>query len=167
MPCQYDSYPYAQYNQGHTAGTQQMNSPAQTQTYTRNMQTAPISPLAGSLYGMPPGITPGSPILPLSSLAGATKGATVTPLAESMPVMPSGVETPPTVQSPYYTAGFLKKFIGKNVRVEFVMGTSGSLTDRVGTLLEVGASYIVIQPLLTDDLLMCDLYSIRFVTIFG
>jgi hypothetical protein len=76
-----------------------------------------------------------------------------------------GMETPVTVQSPYYTAGFLRNFIGRNVRVEFLLGTGGTTTDRVGTLLEVGASYIVIQPLLTDDLLMCDLYSIRFVTI--
>jgi hypothetical protein len=53
------------------------------------------------------------------------------------------------------------------MRVEFLIGTSGALVDRIGVLMEVGASYIVIQPFQTDDLLMCDLYSIRFVTIYG
>ncbi len=74
--------------------------------------------------------------------------------------------TPTTVESPYYTAGFLKNFIGKNMRVEFLIGTSGALVDRTGELVEVGASYIVLRPLLSDDLLMADLYSIKFVTIY-
>lgn len=76
-------------------------------------------------------------------------------------------ETPTTVESPYYTAGFLRNFLGKNMRVEFLIGTSGALVDRVGVLVEVGASYIVLRPYLSDDLLMCDLYSIKFVTIYG
>ena len=76
-------------------------------------------------------------------------------------------ETPTTVESPYFTAGFLRNFIGQNMRVEFLIGTSGALVDRVGVLVEVGASYIVLRPYMTDDLLMCDLYSIKFVTIYG
>jgi hypothetical protein len=80
---------------------------------------------------------------------------------------PPGAETPSTVQSPYYTAGFLRNFIGCNMRVEFLIGTSGALVDRIGVLMEVGASYIVLQPFQSDDLLMCDLYSIKFVTIYG
>ncbi len=89
----------------------------------------------------------------------ATTGSTMLP--------PPGPETPSTVQSPYYTAGFLRNFVGCNMRVEFLLGTSGALVDRVGVLMEVGASYIVIQPFQTDDLLMCDLFSIKFVTIYG
>ena len=79
----------------------------------------------------------------------------------------TSADTPSTVQSPYYTAGFLRNFIGCNMRVEFLIGTSGALVDRVGVLMEVGASYIVLQPFQTDDLLMCDMYSIKFVTIYG
>ena len=89
-----------------------------------------------------------------------------TPLTTA-PQMPLTSATPTTVQSPYYTAGFLSNFLGRNMRVEFLIGTSGALVDRVGVLMEVGASYIVLQPYLTDDLLMCDLYSIKFVTIYG
>lgn len=87
-------------------------------------------------------------------------------ITSGMPVpLPAGV-TPTTVQNPYYTAGFLKKFIGRDMRVEFLIGTNGALVDRTGKLLDVGASYIVLQPYLSDDYLMADLYSIKFVTIF-
>jgi hypothetical protein len=76
-------------------------------------------------------------------------------------------EVPTVLASAYYSAGFLKNFIGYRMRVEFLLGTSGAISDRTGTLKEVGASYIVLQPANTDDLLMCDLYSIKFVTIFA
>jgi hypothetical protein len=100
-------------------------------------------------------------------------GASAAPGFPSMPVPAavtpavSDIQTPTTVESPYYTAGFLRNFLGKNMRVEFLIGTTGPLVDRIGVLVEVGASYIVLRPYLTDDLLMCDLYSIKFVTIYG
>lgn len=71
----------------------------------------------------------------------------------------------PVEQDIAYTQGYLRENIGKKVRVEFLIGTN-MLTDRVGTLVEVGISYIVIIPAETDDLLMCDIYSIKFVTIY-
>lgn len=85
----------------------------------------------------------------------------------STTAQPLAMQTPTTVESPYYTAGFLRNFIGKNMRVEFLIGTSGALVDRTGELVEVGASYIVLKPSFSDDLLMCDLYAIKFVTIYG
>ena len=88
-------------------------------------------------------------------------------ITSAMPVLPSSSEAPSTVQSPYYTAGFLKNFLGKNMRVEFLIGSTGPLVDRIGVLMEVGASYIVLQPYLSDDLLMCDLYAIKFVLIYA
>ena len=88
------------------------------------------------------------------------------PPTTAMPILPPMNDTPTTVQSPYYTAGFLKNFIGRNMRVEFLIGTTGPLVDRIGELVEVGASYIVLRPYLTDDLLMADLYSIKFVNIY-
>jgi len=93
---------------------------------------------------------------------GARDGA----IASPMPMLPLEMPPPTTVTSTYYTAGFLKQFLGRNMRVEFLIGTGGALVDRVGVLVEVGASYIVLQPYLTDDLLMCDLYSIKFVYIY-
>ena len=52
-------------------------------------------------------------------------------------------------------------------RVEFLIGTNGPLVDRIGTLLEVGASYIVLRLYMTNDIIICDLYSIKFVTVYG
>lgn len=176
MSCQY-TIPYNQNTGGFMqnnmnkmqTNTGYMNAqpvqPMAQMPYTKNMQTAAprgTTPLARELPSVPGSLTESSQMSPMAGQYTVTTAPT--PLA---PQVPMGAETPVTVASPYYTAGFLKNFIGRNVRVEFLLGTAGSISDRVGTLLEVGASYIVIQPLLTDDLLVCDLYSIRFVTIFA
>lgn len=89
------------------------------------------------------------------------------PLITPAPVTPSAAQPPQIVQSPYYTAGYLRRYIGRDVRVEFLVGSSGPLIDRIGTLLEVGVSYIVIRPIRSNDTLICDLYSIKFVTVYG
>ncbi len=66
---------------------------------------------------------------------------------------------------PLYTQGYLAENIGRYIKVEFLIGTN-MLVDREGILKEVGISYLVIQEPRTDDLLMCDIYSIKFVTFF-
>lgn len=130
------------------------------------MPSIPTMPAGQNMTDMTlPGIHRTAPMPPRmgTGLTGQTGGLTQMPV-----VTPESLasRTPTTVESPYYTAGFLKNFIGKNMRVEFLIGTSGALVDRTGVLMEVGASYIVLNPILSDDLLMCDLYSIRFVTIY-
>ena len=82
-----------------------------------------------------------------------------------MPLIPSPARMPETVENPYYVSGFLKKYIGKNMKVQFLIGEN-TLMDRTGKLIEIGASFIVLQPTDSDDLLMCDLYAIKFVTIY-
>jgi hypothetical protein len=77
---------------------------------------------------------------------------------------PAAVQVPSTVESPFFTPGFLRTQIGRKMRVEFLIGTNG-FTDRTGTLVAVGASYILLRPIGSDDLMMCDIYSIKFVTI--
>ncbi|HBD86651.1 MAG TPA: hypothetical protein DC001_04410 [Clostridiales bacterium] len=72
---------------------------------------------------------------------------------------------PVTLESTNYMAGLLTTMVGEQVRVQFLIGTTGPLIDVMGTLLQVGANYIVIQPIATDDLMICDLYSIKFVTV--
>lgn len=71
---------------------------------------------------------------------------------------------PETLTNSIYTPGFLRNYIGKLVKVEFLIGTSG-LQDRIGILLEVGASYIVLRSVQDNNLLYCDIFSIKFVTI--
>jgi hypothetical protein len=116
-----------------------------------------------------PGFHRTAPMMP--RMGGGVAGPSVPGTLAPVPVpvaTPDSLagRTPTTVESPYYTAGFLKNFIGQSMRVEFLIGTSGALVDRTGVLVEVGASYIVLRPVLADDLVMCDLYSIKFVTIY-
>lgn len=111
-----------------------------------------------------PGVTP-TQALPTGIPSGPPYGGA--PLITPAPVTPSVAQPPQTVQNPYYTAGYLRKFIGRDVRIEFLIGTGGPLIDRIGRLLEVGASYIVLRPFRTNDTLVCDLYSIKFVTVYG
>jgi hypothetical protein len=99
---------------------------------------------------------------------GVPTGPSTTPIAPSAQVgapAPSGMQVPQTVQSTMFTPGFLRTQIGRMIRVEFLIGTNGPLVDRTGTLLAVGASYILLRPINSDDVLLCDIYSIKFVTI--
>ncbi len=89
--------------------------------------------------------------------------AVTNPTAESPGTGYSPV--PVTLESTDYLAGLLATLIGEKVRVQFLIGTTGPLIDVFGTLIQVGANYIVIQPIETDDLMICDLYSIKFVTV--
>ncbi len=64
-----------------------------------------------------------------------------------------------------FTQGYLRTQIGRRVKVEFLIGTS-MLVDREGILTDVGISYIIINETETDDLLLCDIYSIKFVKFY-
>ncbi len=74
-------------------------------------------------------------------------------------------QPPSTTSSILYTPGFLRTQIGRSVRVEFLIGTN-QLVDRFGVLAGVGASYILIAEAETDDILLCDIYSIKFVRFY-
>ena len=65
-----------------------------------------------------------------------------------------------------YNQGWLTTQIGKYVKIEFLIGTT-MLIDREGILREVGISYVVINEAGTIDLVMCDIYYIKFVRIFS
>lgn len=71
---------------------------------------------------------------------------------------------PETLTNTAYTPAFLRKYIGRLVRIEFLIGSS-YLEDRTGILLEVGASYVLLRSVQDRNLLYCDIYSIKFVTI--
>ena len=63
-----------------------------------------------------------------------------------------------------YTPAFLRSQIGKLVRVEFLIGTN-NITDRIGILEDVGISYILLRSIESGNILYCDIYSIKFITI--
>ncbi|MBU3180227.1 hypothetical protein [Clostridium psychrophilum] len=71
----------------------------------------------------------------------------------------------PIVNNKLYNQGWLTTQIGKYIKIEFLIGSNMYL-DREGTLLEVGISYIVIKESGTNDIVMCDIYSIKFVRVF-
>ncbi|AFS77979.1 hypothetical protein Curi_c09630 [Gottschalkia acidurici 9a] len=81
------------------------------------------------------------------------------------PVQPIEPEEPPVVRSRDYIQGYLRSIIGRYVKVEFILGTN-MLMDREGTLLEVGIDHIVLREPETDDHVVADLYSIKFVRVF-
>lgn len=83
---------------------------------------------------------------------------------ENLGIVNVNEDSPETLRNANFTPGFLREHIGKLVRVEFLIGTNG-LTDRTGVLVEVGASYIVLRSVQDGNLLYCDIYSIKFVTI--
>jgi len=72
---------------------------------------------------------------------------------------------PPVMTDTDYLQGYLRTLIGRYIKVEFLIGTN-MLMDREGTLMEVGIDHIVLREPQTDDLLVCDLYSIKFVEVF-
>lgn len=83
---------------------------------------------------------------------------------ESLGIANMDDSAPESLRNTNFTPGFLRQHLGKLVRVEFLIGTTG-LTDRTGLLVEVGASYIVLRSIQDGNLLYCDIYSIKFVTI--
>lgn len=72
--------------------------------------------------------------------------------------------SPEILTNNIYTPAFLRQQIGKLVRVEFLIGTN-NLTDRIGILEDVGASYILLRSLESNTTIYADIYSIKFVTI--
>ncbi|MCX7921378.1 MAG: hypothetical protein N3B21_05060 [Clostridia bacterium] len=132
-----------------TTGTQTMPSTQampHSQMYNQTGGTTPMFPLAPIGTTLPTGVP----------LGPATTGTVPVPFPE---------QPAQTLTSTQFIPGFLKTQIGRRVRVEFLIGTN-STTDRLGTLVGVGTSYILIRPEDTDDIMLCDMYSIKFVTFY-
>lgn len=72
---------------------------------------------------------------------------------------------PVTAESIQYLNGFIRTQIGRRIRVTFLIG-SNMTEEKEGYLLGVGANYILMNELDTDDLTACDFYNIKFITFF-
>lgn len=110
----------------------------------------------------PPSFSPTPPPTPPGT------GETARPESPSGGGQPSveRVVIPPVMANPNFMSGLLTRYIGKMMRIESSLGTGGALTDRVGRLVEVGADYVMITPVPTNQLLILDIYSIKAITIF-
>ncbi len=86
------------------------------------------------------------------------------------PITQGGFNIPETLQGPPpstekgYIPYYLASNIGRKVRAEFIIGTS-QFTDKTGELAEVGINYFVLYDVNSRTYIMCDMYSVRFVTI--
>lgn len=71
---------------------------------------------------------------------------------------------PPPSSEKGYIPYYLTSNIGKNVRAEFIIG-SNMYADKTGVLIEVGINYFVLNDVNSRTHIMCDLYSVKFVTV--
>lgn len=72
---------------------------------------------------------------------------------------------PVTAESIQYLNGFIRTQIGRRINVTFLVG-SNLLEEKTGFLLGVGANYILINELDTNDLTACDFYNIKFIRFY-
>lgn len=124
---------------------------------TNNQGNVPSCPYMQNNIAQP---VPGSPTSPTAPFFPVTPSMPSTPGAVYPPVQ----EGPPTLMDINYIPGYLASNIGRNVRAEFILGTA-QYVDKTGLLVDVGVNYFVLQDVNSRTYTMCDLYSVRFVTI--
>jgi len=106
---------------------------------------------------------PMKPFQPMAGMTGMAGLPVVPPLG--LPSQETMVrEGPPPLANAEYIPGFLARNIGKFVKAEFILG-SNQYVDKTGRLMAVGVNYFVLQDNVSRAMIMCDLYSVRFVTL--
>lgn len=70
---------------------------------------------------------------------------------------------PETLSNSAFLPAYLTKNIGKHVKIEFQIGEK--LQTRIGRLISVGASFVELKLLKHHTTMICDLHSIKFVTV--
>lgn len=127
------------------------------------MQMQPMQPMMPMGTATTAGVGT-SPMTGTPELFPGTTSGTMPTTIGSVPLPTTDISQDPVMDTEY-TQGYLRTQIGKRVKVEFLIGTN-MLVDREGTLVDVGISYIIINEVETDDLLLCDIYSIKFVRFY-
>lgn len=84
---------------------------------------------------------------------------------ELQPIPEYNQPYPITAESIQYLNGFIRSQVGRNVSIEFLVGTN-QLVTKEGFLVAVGANFILLNPKGTNDILACDFYNIKFITFF-
>ncbi len=69
---------------------------------------------------------------------------------------------PVTAESIQYLNGFIRTQVGRRAQIQFLIG-SNELVEKDGFLLGVGANYILINEIGTNDITACDFYNIKFI----
>lgn len=102
---------------------------------------------------------------PFEAVPAAPAAPSTSPSGSLAPITPFNPPVPVTTESLMYINGYMRTLIGKKVTVDFLIGTN-TLVDKTGTLLAVGANYIILNEVETDDNLVCDFYNIKFVHVY-
>ncbi len=155
--------------------------------YNTSMPTVPNAPAAAGVSADMVNISANASNLPVSTpylsdkfrntvLNSATKSENVRTDADILTVSNGNpgnsvnndinnpnMNIPESVTNTMFWPAYLRKFIGNWVRVDFFIGNS--LEERIGQLLEVGASYIVLNVLEPETVMICDIFAIKFVTV--
>ena len=79
---------------------------------------------------------------------------------------PGNVTNPPMDQLPGFVGSWqqaLKNNLGQYCIIEFLIGTTG-LVQKEGVLFDVGMSFVTLFDPRTENYIVCDFYSIKFVT---
>lgn len=93
-----------------------------------------------------------------------TPTPTATPTPPPIPTPPPFDQGPPPLTSSDYIPGYLATIIGKNIRAEFVVSAS-AYVEKTGRLIDVGVNYFILEDANSQTQIMCDLYSVKFVTV--
>ncbi|MFT8888837.1 MAG: hypothetical protein ABF449_09635 [Ethanoligenens sp.] len=142
-------------------GTGQQHCACDTQAGTSNVAASSGSgayQTGTAATGMTPGLA--------GYNAGISQGGVI-PM-QGMSTMPSPSLMPAgstVMDSTQFLNSYLRAYIGRNVTVQFLFGTD-TLTDRTGTLVNVGANYITLREFGTSNLLVCDFFSIKIVRVY-
>ncbi len=107
---------------------------------------------------------PSTTTSPAQQMNPAMPMSPITPMQQSTPIAPITQQGPPPSTERGYIPYYLASNIGKNVRAEFIIGTT-QYVDKVGLLTEVGINYFVLRDVNSRTDIMCDLYSVKFVTV--
>jgi hypothetical protein len=106
----------------------------------------------------------GQPVSPQISPYAQQMPPTFQQQSNLMPITPTTQPQPVTTESLQYFNGYLRTQIGKKMTVDFLIGTN-SFVDKTGTLVGVGANYIILNDIDTNTQIICDFYTIKFVNI--
>lgn len=154
----------ASYNVRLRAGQNQENPEIQ-----RKLSTLEEGYQQGVVAKYPEEITKAQPT-PTMPSQGATIGTTGAGITQAVspelaPITEYNQPFPVTGESIQYLNGFMRTQIGRRIELQMLVG-SDTLVTKEGFLLGIGANYILINEIGTNDLTSCDFYNIKFVRYF-
>ncbi len=150
----------AQLNSGNSQMMQGANSPqsyAPVPDINQNMST-PTTVLGGSNTDFT------SVLMPNNSMQQGSASSELPSTGNNMSQLITDYSNPfpVTAESIQYLNGFIRTQIGRRAQIQFLMGNA-ELIEKDGFLLGVGANYILINEIGTNDITACDFYNIKFI----